>query len=264
MAAVHSLAVSGLACGYRGKAVLEGIDLAVSQGEVVCLLGPNGVGKTTLFRTMLGMLAPIEGKITLDGEPRSGFGRRAFAQLVGYVPQTHEPPFPYTVRQIVEMGCAARLDLFGIPGKTERERATAAMRELGIERMADKPYTQISGGERQMALIARALMQDAPILMMDEPTAALDLGNQVAVLRTIERLAHEGHGVLMTTHNPDHAFLVATKVALILQDRSVVCGGVDEVLTPFNLQRAYGVDVRVLEEPDDAGGIVRACAPSLD
>ncbi len=261
--AAHILSAQHLSCGYHGNTVLEGIDLSVSEGEIMCLLGPNGVGKTTLFRTMLGSLAPISGTIIVDGKERSSYTRRAFAQLVGYVPQTHEPPFPYSVQQIVEMGCAARLDLFGAPGKKETERALTALRDLGIEHLASKPYTQISGGERQMALIARALMQDTPLLMMDEPTAALDLGNQVAVLRTIKLLAVKGHGVLMTTHNPDHAFLCATKVALILQDRTILTGSVDEVLNAPNLKKAYGIDVRILEQRDTSGDTIRTCVPTL-
>ena len=264
MMADHALRAQHLSCGYRGHAVLEDIDLSVSEGEIVCLLGPNGVGKTTLFRTLLGSLTPIAGIVQLDGRERAAYSRRSFARLVGYVPQTHDPPFPYTVQQIVEMGCAARLDIFDTPSVREARRALDALADLGIEDLASRPYTQVSGGERQMALIARALMQDAPLLMMDEPTAALDFGNQVSVLRTISRLAARGHGVLMTTHNPDHAFLCATRVVLILRDKTVLSGAVDDVLTAKNLKRAYGVDVRIVEQQDEKGNMIRTCTPTLD
>ena len=259
----HVLAARNLSCGYKGHAVLSGVDLSVRSGEVVCLLGPNGVGKTTLFKTLLGFLAPIAGEVEVDGRSRSELDRRAFARKVAYVPQNHEPPFPFSVMDIVLTGCVSRLSLLSSPSAQDVQRAQSILGELGIGHLAERDYTRISGGEQQMALIARALMQDSSILMMDEPTAALDFGNQVAVLTCIKRLAARGRGVIMTTHNPDHAFLCCDRAVLIARDGSIVSGDVADVVTEENLQRAYGVRVTITSALDAGGNEVRTCVPSL-
>ena len=260
----HELAATDLSCGYHGKPVLEHVSLKVSSGEIVCLLGPNGVGKTTLFKTLLGFLPPIAGSISVDGEPCAELNRRAFAQKVAYVPQNHEPPFPFSVLDIVLTGCASRLGVFDSPRKADRARAEEVLDELGIAHLRDRSYTEISGGEQQMALIGRSLMQDSSILMMDEPTAALDFGNQVAVLTCIRRMAARGHGVIMTTHNPDHAFLCGSKAVLITRDGEVMTGAVDDIVTEANLGRAYGIRVRLTEAEDDDGRPIKTCVPLLE
>ena len=259
----HTLSATDLSCGYNGAPVLEHVSLSVSSGEVVCLLGPNGVGKTTLFKTLLGFLPAIAGSIEVDGRPRAEYNRRAFAHKVAYVPQNHVPPFPFSVLDVVLTGCAARLGVFASPSKDDMRRADEVLDQLGIAYLRDRSYTQISGGEQQMALIARSLMQDSGILMMDEPTAALDFGNQVAVLSRVRRLASLGHGIIMTTHNPDHAFLCGTSAVLITREGDVVSGAVDDVVTEANLARAYGVKVRLAEATDDDGAPIKTCVPQI-
>lgn len=259
----HMLSARDLSCGYRGKAVLSHVDLTVRSGEVVCLLGPNGVGKTTLFKTLLGFLPLIAGAIDLDGQPRASYNRRAFARKVAYVPQNHEPPFSFSVLDIVLTGCVSRLSVLDTPKAADVERARAILDELGIAHLAERDYTRISGGEQQMTLIARSLMQDSSILMMDEPTAALDFGNQVSVLACIKRLAERGKAVVMTTHNPDHAFLCGDRAVLITREGEIISGAVDEVVTEGNLQRAYGVQVSIAESTGAGGQPVRACVPRL-
>ena len=259
----HTLAAHDLSCGYKGHSVLSHVDLSVSAGEVVCLLGPNGVGKTTLFKTLLGFLSPLTGEVEVDGRPRSSYSRRAFARKVAYVPQNHEPPFPFTVLDIVLTGCASRLSPLSAPAADDVARAHDVLAELGIEHLAERDYTRVSGGEQQMALIGRALMQDSSILMMDEPTSALDFGNQVAVLSCVHRLAERGRGVIMTTHNPDHAFLCCDRAVLITRDGGIVAGDVDDVVTEDNLERAYGVRVAIAEAAGPDGVPVRACVPRL-
>lgn len=257
------LSVKSASCGYGNTAILENVSLSIKQGEIVCILGPNGIGKTTLFRSVLGFLKLIDGEITLDGKPKSEISEKDFSKFVGYVPQGHEPPFPYSVKDVVVMGRAAHLKRFESPGISDYKMAYNAMEMLGISYLRNKTYTHISGGERQMVLIARALTQEPNLLVMDEPTANLDFGNQVHVLDCISKLTSSGLGVLMTTHNPDHAFLCCDRVILLTKDREVLEGTVDEIVTEENLKLAYGVDVKISVNKTDTGKIIRSCIPLL-
>ncbi|MBS5451352.1 MAG: ABC transporter ATP-binding protein [Coriobacteriia bacterium] len=258
------LAAEHVDCGYKGQAILHDVDLTFKSGEVVCLLGPNGVGKTTMFKTMLGFLAPVKGRITIDGKPRSEFTRKQFAQLVAYVPQLHEPPFPFSVLDVVLAGCASRLGPLATPSKEDYAKAEATLDELGVSYLRDMTFTEISGGEQQMTLVARALVQDPKMLVMDEPTAALDFGNQVRVLSCVRRLAAEqGRGVIMTSHNPDHAFLCCSRAVLIKRDRTLIDGPVDDVVTEENLRAAYGIRVRITQATGDDGMPIKTCVPLL-
>ncbi len=258
-----TLEAHDLSCGYKGSPVLEHVSLSVKSGGVTCLLGPNGVGKTTLFKTLLGFLPAISGTISVDGRPRDELSRKQFARKVSYVPQTHEPPFSYPVIDMVLTGCVSRLGMLSQPKRADLEHAGRILEQLGIAHLANRPYTEISGGEQQMALIARALMQNADTLMMDEPTAALDFGNQVAVLSRIKEMAQGGYGVVMTTHNPDHAFLCGTDAVLITRQGEVIAGAVDDVVTEKNLRRAYGIDVRIATAADATGSPLKTCVPTL-
>jgi iron complex transport system ATP-binding protein len=239
------LEASELGFGYGAKAVGRGVTLAVRPGEVLCLLGPNGSGKTTLFKTMLGLLPAQAGEVRLDGMALTSLPRRAIARRVAYVPQAHSAQFPFSVIDMVVMGRTAHLGPFASPSEADRRKAAAALATLGIEGLAEAEYTRISGGQRQLALIARSLAQEAPAIVMDEPTASLDFGNQVLVLSEIRRLAARGLAIVLSTHDPDHAFSVAGRVALIDGGRLVAQGSPDEVLTPERLRAVYGVSVAV-------------------
>lgn len=255
------LAAKNLGFGYRGHRVGSDVSLELAPGEVLCLLGPNGSGKTTLFKTLLGLLPPQQGSVLIDGGDVRTLTRDAIARQISYVPQAHAAFFPYTVGETVLMGRTAHLGLFSAPSARDREATAAAIGRMGIAHLADAIYTRVSGGERQLALIARALAQEARVVIMDEPTANLDFGNQVRVLERIRALAGEGVGVLLSTHDPDHAFLCADRVAMLHQGRLMACGAVGDVMTPDKLQQIYGVAVAVTAVPLADGSTRRVCLP---
>jgi iron complex transport system ATP-binding protein len=239
------LAARGLAFGYGSKRVGHDVDVEVRAGEVVCLLGPNGSGKTTLFKTILGLLPVQAGEVLVDGVAMHRLTRPEIARRVAYVPQAHAAHFPFRVIDMVMMGRTAHLGIFAGPTEQDRRRALEALATLGIGTLADTEYTRISGGQRQLALIARALAQDAPAIVMDEPTASLDFGNQVVVLAEVKRLAAQGLAVLLSTHNPDHAFSIGDRVGLLDAGCLIAQGPPHEVLTPTRLCDVYGVKVVV-------------------
>ena len=257
------LTLKHVTCGYGTTPILKDVSLTLRQGEIVCILGPNGIGKTTIFRSVLGFLKLLEGEVLLDGVPRDRIRARDFAKCVGYVPQSHEPPFPYSVPDVVVMGRAAHLRPFEAPGLEEYRIVDQVLNMLEISYLREKTYTQISGGERQMVLIARALAQNSSLLVMDEPTANLDFGNQIHVLQSIKKLTASGLGVLMTTHNPDHAFLCCDRVILLTKDKQVLEGTVDEIVTEENLRKVYGVEVRITTTVTETGEKIRSCVPLL-
>lgn len=258
------LDVINLSCGYGTETIVKNISMNVSEGEILCILGPNGVGKTTFFKTILGFLKLQSGKILLDGQNINNWSKRKLAASIGYVPQAHTPPFPFTVMDVIIMGRTAHLGMFESPSKRDREIAEEAMKSLNITYLKDKIYTEISGGERQMVLIARALTQQSKILIMDEPTSNLDFGNQVRVLEEINKLSQKGLGIIMTSHFPDHAFLCCSKVALMQKNNIFNIGTVDEVVTEENLKRAYGVEVKITSVLNGKGEKIKTCVPIIN
>ncbi|MGA4553939.1 ABC transporter ATP-binding protein [Methylorubrum aminovorans] len=254
------LEVRDLAFGYGARAVGSGVSLTVGEGEALCLLGPNGGGKTTLFKTMLGLLRPLAGSVHLDGTDLSELPRREVAKKIAYVPQAHAAFFPFTVREVVLMGRASRLAAFASPGPADRAAAERALATLGIGHLAERIYTEISGGERQLALIARALAGEPRLLVMDEPTASLDFGNQARVLTQVRRLSEAGIAVVLSTHDPGHAFLCADRVALLHGGRLVALGPPAETVTPEHLRLLYGVEVAVVPLPGQGRTV---CTPLI-
>lgn len=252
-----TLTAEKIGFGYARFPVGRNVDLRVEPGEVYCLLGPNGCGKTTLFKTLLGLIPRQEGSVQLDGEDIIRLDRRTIAQRIAYVPQAHTAVFPYTVRDMVLMGRTAHRGVFSSPGVHDRERTDEALDQMGIAALADRDYTKISGGQRQLALIARALAQDARLIVMDEPTASLDFGNQVLVLKQVRKLAASGLGIVLSTHNPDHALACASRVHLMADGTTQAAGLPGEVLTPQLLSETYGVPVAV----EQLGNGHKVCVP---
>ena len=248
--------------GYPRHPVGHDVTLALHDGEVVALLGPNGSGKTTLFKTMLGLLKPSRGRVEVDGIDLARMSRADLARRVAYVPQAHTGFFPFSVIEVVTMGRTAHLSPFERPGKRDVEHAHAALERVGIRDLAESIYTQISGGERQLVLVARALAQAAPLIVMDEPTASLDFGNQVRVLSEIERLKASGVGVLLSTHDPDHALQLADRVALLHDGRLLADEPPLQAVTPERLRHVYGVDVAIAVVVGADGIPRRVCVPA--
>jgi iron complex transport system ATP-binding protein len=254
------LKVESLAFGFPGRTIGRDLSFALEVGEVMCVLGPNGGGKTTLFRTVLGLLAKHAGNIRLGEQALEHLSRSEIARRVGYVPQGHTGYFAFTVREFVLMGRTAHLGIFSSPAKRDGMVAERALESLGIAHLADKPVTEISGGERQLALVARALAQEPKLLVLDEPTASLDFGNQVRVLQRISALAGSGISILFSSHDPDHAFLCARRALLLAEGRVLEIGAPRAVIRADTLQRLYGVSVQVMPLPGGA----HTCLPSMN
>ncbi len=255
-----ALIVENLAFGYGRRNIAQNISFNLNPGEVLCLLGPNGVGKTTLFKALLGLIRPVSGSIVIDGVPLSQLNAKMRARKLAYVPQGHATTFPFSVIDIVLMGRAAHLGPLAIPGHADHLLAYQCLARLGMEHLAKRSFSEISGGERQSVLIARALMQEARVIIMDEPTASLDYGNQVRVLALVRQLADDGISVLFSSHAPDHAFLCADRVALMSRGRLGPVGRPGDVLTASSLKALYRIDVTV---GTLAGHPTPLCAPVM-
>jgi iron complex transport system ATP-binding protein len=243
------------------RPVFRDVSLTVRPGDVFCLLGPNGIGKSTLLKCLSGILHIQQGRIFLNGKNLSEFKLPEVAKHIGYVPQGLMSAFPFRIKDIIIMGRAPHLSVLASPSRADMEIAYKAMETVGVVHLADRPCNSVSGGEWQLTLIARALVQEPQILLLDEPTSHLDMGNQMKILRVIKDLANDGMTIVMASHFPDHAFLVANVVAILNNGRIAHVGAPEEVVTEKNLQVTYGVDVRVVQLEE--GGLRKACFPTL-
>jgi iron complex transport system ATP-binding protein len=253
-----TIAACALDFGYPGHVIGRGLDLSLEKGEVLCVLGPNGSGKSTLFRTLLGLLPAPGGSVTIDGRDMRKLKREEIARAVAYVPQASSSYFDFSLEEVVLMGRTAHLGAFAAPGARDRAAAATSLERMGIAQLAQRPVSGVSGGERQLALIARALASEAPALVMDEPTANLDFGNQARVLTQVAQLRDAGVSILLCTHDPDHAFQVADRVLLLRGGSAITLARTGEALTAENLTRLYDVPVQVAEVATPSG-VRRVC-----
>jgi iron complex transport system ATP-binding protein len=241
--------IEDLGFSYGEAVVLHSLTMAVGPHEVLAIVGPNAAGKTTLLRCIERVLSPRTGTVRIDGDDLRTLPAREISRRVSSVPQSHTPAFPYTVQDIVLMGRNPYLGAASQPGPHDVQVATEAMKALNIQAIARRPYTQLSGGQLQLVLLARALAQEAQVLLLDEPTAHLDFRNRHLVLTRIRELAvHRGLTVIMTVHDPNDAMQYADRAALISDGTLVGCGTPDEVLTRAGLQQLYGIPIEVLTD----------------
>jgi iron complex transport system ATP-binding protein len=243
------LSISGLTFSYDGpgRAVLRDLSLEVPMGAVTALLGPNGSGKTTLLRLLLGVLRPAAGTIRLAGRPQASYSRRERGQFVGLVPQDEHIPFDFSLVEYVLLGRAPYLSPLQMPGEADRQVALEALHVVGMDDMQDRVLPNLSGGERQLATLARALAQQPHVLLMDEPTAHLDLSNQDRLLAIIHDLAARGVTLVLTTHDPNLAASVAGLIVLMRDGQVLAAGPPAATLTAEKLSATYGVPVHVLD-----------------
>lgn len=242
---MNELIVDGLCYAYENKEILKDISFSVSAGEYVYILGPNGVGKSTLFRCMMGHLKGNKGSIRINQKEVKDYSSKALAKKVAYISQSCHPSFNYTVLQLAMMGRTAHLSAFSSPKKEDYEKTYEVLERLGLQDKAECGICEISGGERQLVMIARALVQEAEILLMDEPTSNLDFGNQIRIQAQMKKLANEGLLIVQSSHNPQHAVLFGDKVIALHNGKVVDCGKSKDVITPNLLYKLYGIEAKI-------------------
>lgn len=246
-----SIDVKNLYFSYDKAPVLVDVNFGTNAGEMLCVLGPNGVGKSTLFNCILGLFKPKSGQIILDEVDIKEYSARDLALKIAYVPQSHAPTFNYSVSDMVLMGTTAQVGRIQSPGAEEMKLVEAALERTGITHLKDRGYMQISGGERQLTLIARALAQQAKIVIMDEPTANLDYGNQLRILLRVKELVRsEKLTVIQSTHNPDHAFMFGDRVLALVGGRVEAIGPPEQAVTEALIQKLYGIKVKLCKSED--------------
>lgn len=244
----------------KGPVVLQKVNFAAQEGDLIAVLGHNGVGKSTMFKCILGFFEKYEGNIILDGMNLKDLSHKQIARRIAYIPQSTYPTFNYDVIDVVMMGMTSQLSLLAAPKEEHIVRAHEVLESLGIGHLAEAGYGEISGGERQLVLIARALVQNARILIMDEPTANLDYGNQIRVMCRVAELAKEGYIIILSTHNPDHAFLYANRVLMLDNGKVIADGTPENVLDADLIRQVYHVETRI-ETFYDENGTHRMCIP---
>ena len=253
-----SVEVSNLSFSYGDRLIIDKINFYVEDGQLISVLGPNGVGKSTLFRCILGLLKDYTGKIFLTGKDIKKLSTGEMAKLIAYIPQSHYPSFNYSVFDMVLMGTAVQISSLSSPGKKQIELVNRALDKMGIYHLKERGYMQISGGERQLVLLARALVQEAKILVLDEPTSNLDFGNQIKVMLQIKNLAKEGYTIIQSTHNPDQTFLFSDKIIAMKGGRIIKYGKPDDIISNDLIQSLYDVDVEIQSLYNDR---IRVCIP---
>ncbi|MDR3599802.1 MAG: ABC transporter ATP-binding protein [Desulfosporosinus sp.] len=241
------LEVNKLAFSYTNhQETFSDISLRLDKGDIFTILGANGAGKSTLLNCLSNLLTPLRGNILLKGRDITHIPINEIAKVLGYVPQVHIPTFAYSIRDYVVMGRAPHMGLLSVPREAEYEKVDTVLEQMGIEHLADKLYTQISGGERQQVQIARVLVQESEIILFDEPTNHLDYGNQLKILQIIADLAKKGLTILMTTHMPDHAILLGGKVGILDREGHMLVGAAETIISEESLKNIYNTQLHLI------------------
>ncbi|HEB64670.1 MAG TPA: ABC transporter ATP-binding protein [Chloroflexi bacterium] len=226
---------------------LEDITFDIRAGTVTAIIGPNGAGKSTLLHIILGRHIPKRGRVLLRGAPLDAYSRRTLSRTLGLVPQREHVPFDYRIIEYVLLGRTPHLGFLATPRAEDLEQARAALHSLGLDALADRTVTSLSGGEHQLALIARTLAQAPQIILLDEPTSHLDLANKKRVLRIMRSLADQGMTVIYTTHDPESAAAIADRVVLMRDGRVLRHGPLQEIFNAANLSQTYGTELEVAQ-----------------
>ena len=243
------LEVEDLKFAYPGQRTLfEHVNLSVDKGQVLSILGANGAGKSTLLNCIANLLKPQGGEIRLDGTPVNQLPLREVAKIIGYVPQNHDPAYGYLVKDYVVMGRAPHLGTFQQPGRKDYEHVSRVLEDFDILHLAEKPYTELSGGERQKVSIARAVVQEPELIMLDEPANHLDYGNQLRMIEQIRKLTDKGFGVIITSHMPDHVLLLDGNVGILNDQGIFITGKAEELVTEQTMKDLYQIDVHLVYE----------------
>ncbi len=251
--------VKNLSFAYKDNCVLDDVSFSINAGDFLCVLGKNGAGKSTLFKLLLGFLKKEKGEIIIEGKDLEDYSRKDLAKEIAYIPQYTSSAFAYSVFDTVLMGTTCNLDGLGSPKHREKRIAKDALEKFGISHLSHKSTASISGGERQLVLLARAIAQGSHILILDEPTANLDYGNQYKVMSIIAKLKNQGYSVILSTHNPENALSFSDKV-LFLDDKKILAyGNTDDVMTSENLKTIYDLPIDIL----NINGR-KICTPSLN
>ncbi|MEG2145549.1 MAG: ABC transporter ATP-binding protein [Lachnospiraceae bacterium] len=240
-----SLQVKNLNFSYKCWKVLQGVDFTLESGQLICVLGKNGAGKSTLFRCILGMLKGYTGEIRLNNKNIKDYSISEIARNIAYIPQKHQAVYDYTVLDMVLMGTTSAISRFGVPGKEQKQSALEALEMVDMLHYKERNFSHISGGEQQMVLIARAIAQKAKIIIMDEPCASLDYGNQVRIMHMSKELVKKGYLIVQSTHSPEQVFLYADQVMVLRNGKIAEFGQPNEVLTEEVLERIYGIGVTI-------------------
>jgi len=259
-----TLAFEGVGVRLDARDVLRSVDLHVSPGEIVALAGRNGAGKTTLFRIATRVLQATRGRVFVDGAPIESYSRRELATRIAVVPQDVNIPFPFRAGEVVLMGRAPHLGTFGFESAADIRRACVAMEEMEIEHLADRSMLELSGGERQLVLVARALTQDPKVLLLDEPTAHLDLRHRTAVLERVQAFVRGGRSALVVSHDLSLSARSCDRLALLADGEMLAVGPPSDVLNAENLRATFDIEAEVMVGPDGAPFVIPRSATRRD
>ncbi len=252
--------LNNLTCGYGKKHILSNVTERIKQGEITCLLGKNGIGKTTLFKTILGLIPPLSGNILYKNKNITDYSHQELAKEISYVPQAHGTPFPFTVFDVVLMGNIAHAKgLFRHPSVEAQHIAASCISLLGIEHLSHQTFSKLSGGEKQMVLIARAMAQQPKFIAMDEPTSNLDMGNNIKVMKITHMLKKKGYGVLINTHSPEQALNYADHVIMLKEGKIAASGNPHVVIDTQSISDIYNAEIELIETKTIKGHMRKVC-----
>lgn len=233
---------------YENKLIFQNLNLSLNDGEICCILGPNGAGKTTLLKCILGFEKLKTGEVLIDDTVTLKISSKDFWKKISYVPQIKNPVFSYSVFDMVMMGCSKNLSVFSIPSAKDEEKVLNTLIDCGILHLKDKNCNQLSGGEMQLVFIARGMVSNPRLLILDEPEANLDFKNQLVILDLLKRLSEEKNiSILMNTHSPTHAYKISQKSLLLLSDATSIFGETEKIINAENMEKTFGVEVQFNE-----------------